>query len=53
VSSTDTCHEVPIDMAELETGFSNGWVIHDREKSRRIGHHGSIEERLVMIEKVD
>ena len=40
-------------MAELETGFPDGRVIHDRQKPRRIGHHSPIEERLVMVEEID
>jgi hypothetical protein len=40
-------------MAELEAGFRDGRVVDDREKARRIGHDGPIEERLVMVEQVD
>ena len=42
-----------IDVAELETRLSDGWVIDDRQKARRIGHDRPIEERLVMVEEID
>jgi hypothetical protein len=41
-----------IDVAELETGFPDGRIIDDRQKARRIGHYGPIEERLVVVEQI-
>jgi hypothetical protein len=39
-------------MAELQTGFADGRVVHNREKARRVRHDGSVEERLVVVEQV-
>ena len=40
-------------MAELEAGLADGRVVDDRQKARRVGHDGPIEERLVVVEQID
>src|SRR4029077_1573186 len=44
---------VSVDVTELQTCFSDGRVVDDRQKPRRIGHDRAIEERLVMVEEID
>ncbi len=40
-------------MAELQACFADGWVVHNGEKSCRVRHDGSVEERFVVIEQID
>ena len=40
-------------MAELQTCLADGRVVHNREKSRRVRHDGSIEERFIVVEQID
>ena len=42
-----------VDVAELQACLADGRVVHNREKSRRVRHDGSVEEGLVMVEQID
>src|SRR5262249_60438191 len=42
-----------IDVTELETGFPDRRVINDRQKARRVGHYGPLEQRLIVVEQID
>jgi hypothetical protein len=40
-------------MSKLQAGFSDCRIIDDRQEACRVGHDGSIEQRLIVIEEVD
>src|SRR4029077_240251 len=42
-----------VDVPKLQAGFSDGRVVDDGQKPSRIGHDGSIEQRLIVVQQVD
>src|SRR5713101_4544716 len=40
-------------MAELQACLADSRVVHNREKSCRVRHDGSVEERFVVVQQID
>ena len=40
-------------MAEFQTGFADGRVVHDGQEARRVRHDRAVEEGFVVVQQVD